>query len=480
VSIFPERLRCLSVAGCVSSVVYVFIAAIFWTDAIFIKSRWVSGSTCIVIALLTGLYFLGIPLVRTTPVRTIVIFAVIFAILGFVAGPFDSTDVFFYIAHGWAQAHYSGNPYAHRLRDIPNSIQDPMIASRWMSLNVNPWLDEPMPYGFVFAHLTYGLAWLGGGNWWFTFALFNLLNLAIHAAVSFLLWKTAGLIPGAEPKLILYLYTWSPLIVLQFLVNVHNDIIMASLIVLAFFLLMTERVVWVLPILVTAGLVKYAAFALVPLAVAFVVRRYGWKAASKSLLLAAALGAAISFPYVSQIESFRFHQIAVQVSDSTGSLHAFVTHGYRAMTRLMESEPLEIKTFDWFSGILLWMSVAAFALRQFLEASLGLKMSAAETAKRWTSILFAIVFVGSPQFYAWYIGILLPLSLLGAGRSRLTDVVVVLSGTHMVFGFLRNKAIGYFLFATAIPVLLVMVRRSKDAGRNPPILASSLSRPSTQ
>src|SRR5262249_46345906 len=149
------------------------------------------------------------------------------------------------------------------LRDIPNGLRDPMIGSRWMSLNRNPWLDEPLPYGFGFALLTRVLAWLGGGNWWLTYALFNLTNLTIHGAVSFLLWRTANLLPGSEPKLVLYLYAWSPLIVLQFLINLHNDILMASFIVLAFYFLLRGRAVWALPALVAAGFVKYAAFALV-------------------------------------------------------------------------------------------------------------------------------------------------------------------------------------------------------------------------
>ena len=87
-----------------------------------------------------------------------------------------------------------------------------------------------------------------------------------------------------------------------------------------------------------------------------------------------------------------------------------------------------------------------------------------EVADRWTSILFAVVFIGSSQFYTWYIGMVFPLSLLGLGGSRLTDIIVLLSGTHMAFNFMRGKAIGYFLLTTALPVMFVLWRNHKAPG----------------
>src|SRR5206468_2091043 len=163
----------------------------------------------------------------------------------------------------------------------------------------------------------------GSGNWWFTFGLFNLLNLAIHAGISYLLWRIAKLIPSIEPKIVLYLYSWSPLVVLQFLVNAHNDIIMASLILLAFYLLLRGRVAWSLPALVAAGFVKYAAFAIMPFAFLFVLRRHGSKAAAKTLGLSAIVGAAVSLPYIWGLPGFKVQQVIEQFTDSTGSLHTF-------------------------------------------------------------------------------------------------------------------------------------------------------------
>jgi hypothetical protein len=133
-----------------------------------------------------------------------------------------------------------------------------------------------------------------------------------------------------------------------------------------------------------------------------------------------------------------------------------------------------LETLSSVVKFVLWAVVAAFMMYQLRRAWLSRTSTAAEVAGRWTSILFAVVFVGSSQFYAWYIGIVFPLSLLGAGASRLTDLVVLLSGTHMAFNFLRGKAIGYFLVTTAIPVIYVIWSRLRES-QSGPLLASGLS-----
>lgn len=451
----PVRLRKLCVLGSISAVLYMLTALVFWTDAVFSQSDLIEVLLNLNVGLLTALYFAGIWTVRDSSTRIIVVFAIVFALLGFVAGPFDSTDVFFYIAQGWHQSHYNGNPYSNVLRDIPSGDQDPMIASRWMALNRNPWLDEPMPYGFGFALVTRTVAMLGGGNWFVTLILFNLINLIAHVTMSWLLWKTAALIPGVDPKLVLYLYTWSPLVVLQYLANVHNDIIMASLIVLAFYLLLKGRAAWALPALVGAGLVKHVAFALTPFALIFLLRRFGWRVAVNAALISVLLAAGASLPYVWDFGSFKLQQVAVQLTESTGSLHSFMTFTYRAIARLVSSDPVHLGAFARSTGLLLWGVVAIITIYQFRRAWSGKRSSPYDIAARWTSILFAVIFVGSSQFYIWYIGMVFPMALLTAGRNRLSDVVVLLSGTHMLFNFLHGKAIGHFLLATAIPLLLL-------------------------
>ena len=175
------------------------------------------------------------------------------------------------------------------------------------------------------------------------------------------------------------------------------------------------------------------------------------------------MAAAVSFPYVADLPLFKFKQMIAQYAESSGSLHAFITFTGRAVARLIPGGAFELSTFSWIAKVVLWALVGIFAIYQFRRAWLGWMYAPNEVASRWTSILFAIIFIGSSQFYSWYIGMLFPLSLLGAGRSRLTEIIVMLSGTHMLFAFLRSKAIGYFIISTAVPIALVLWRQRKSA-----------------
>src|SRR4029078_6991819 len=120
---------------------------------------------------------------------------------------------------------------------------------------------------------------------WLTLWLFGLLNLGMHAGTAFLLWKAGQLLPESNGELPLYLYASNPFIVLQYLADLHNDIIVAFLVVLAAYLVLKDRPSWSLPLLVAAGLIKYVTLVLVPFAFIFIVRRKNWKESVRACLL---------------------------------------------------------------------------------------------------------------------------------------------------------------------------------------------------
>jgi len=172
----------------------------------------------------------------------------------------------------------------------------------------------------------------------------------------------------------------------------------------------------------------------------------------------------ISLPYVWDLRAFKLQQFLAQLSESTGSLHAFITFSYRAVMHHFFEGSVDLDAFSQTTKVMLWAIVAMFGIYQLRRAWLFSRSGPMEVADRWTSILFAVVFIGSSQFYTWYIGMVFPLSLLGLGGSRLTDIIVLLSGTHMAFNFMRGKAIGYFLLTTALPVMFVLWRNHKAPG----------------
>ena len=232
-----------------------------------------------------------------------------------------------------------------------------MISTRWMQLNRNPWLDEPIPYGFGFALLTRALATVGNGNLWLTFWLFDLVNLLVHAAVAWLLWSTAHLIPGAEPKLVLYLYSWSPLVVLQYLADVHNDIIMAGLIVLAFYFLFTGRYLFSMPALVAAGFIKVRRVCAATVHDDQDQRAPRMEKRAEIHRVVVAARSRDQHSIHLGRRSLKAERLIAQLTESPGSLHAFLLFSYRAAGPLLAIEHENLDTLSTSVKFILWAIV---------------------------------------------------------------------------------------------------------------------------
>jgi hypothetical protein len=337
-----------------------------------------------------------------------------------------------------------------------------MINNAWMARNRNPWLDGPMPYGFLFALVSRAIAWLGGGNFWLTLALFSFLNLLMHAGTALFLWKASRLLPGDNAKATLYLYSWNPFVVLQYLADSHNDIIVGFLVVVAAYLLLKDRPFWTLPLLVAAGLIKYVPLVLTPFALVFLIRRKGWKSGAGAVLLSAAIVCAAAAPYVSEFASFKYHLIWIQFSESTGSLHAFMKYSFRALGRVWPPLANFLSSFGAVTHATLWLMFAGFTARELFVSWKQPVVEPFMMIQKWMSILFVLIFVASSQFYAWYIGMMFPLAILTRGTTLVADCVIALSGTHILsFTFLRGRAIGYFLIATLLPVVYQLAQRHR-------------------
>ena len=386
---------------------------------------------------------------RVHSLATVVVPALPLMFTAFITIPYDSTDVFLYMDSGWAQAAYGANPYTTVLREIPGIDRDPLIREEWMRTNKNPWMDLPFVYGFLFAHLVKAIAWVGNGNWWLTLGLFKLVNVAAYGATAFLLLSLASKLKFERPDVVLYLFMWSPLILLHHIANAHNDLLMGFLIVAAVSLVAHRKGMWAPAVLVAAMMVKYVAVLLIPGFLYFIARREGSRRMLAGILLAGAFAFAVSLPYAWDITRFRFDLMAAQLNKITaGSLFSFFFYIYRALSRL--AAPLgSLESFGNGLRIVLWAVSAMLILRQARRFIVKLKPDLEDLIGLSSWILFAIIFIGSTQFYSWYIGMLFPLALLLREADALRRFVVLLSATHVLsLTSLRGKGIGYFAAAT--------------------------------
>ncbi|MCA1594424.1 MAG: hypothetical protein LC754_17725 [Acidobacteria bacterium] len=426
---------------------------------------------------LLPLYWKGYRIVKASDdrrvARTIACFAALFCLLAIFTFPFHSTDVFGYINRGWQQVHYGQNPYIYAVGDIPQWQQDPML---W-----NHWIYNPNPYGFLFSLLARSVAYVGHGNWWLMLFLFKSVNALAYAVIAWLVWSGAKLSGHARPAVALYAFLWNPLVLMHHIANGHNDLLAGCLIALAFYLLLKDRCVWVVPVLVAATLMKYAPALLIPPALIFVFRRKGWKVAALGCLLGALVFVLVSAPYLQDWRLLRLEDIRDNATLIDNSLHSLLIHIYENAARL-------VPALDQFHGAVdalikntLRFGLLVFFVFQVYRARKD--SSAYSLLERCTLILFVLICVASSKFNAWYLGMLLPPALLLEERHWLRRLIILISCTELLSltFFKQAYMINYFgLIVVPAWIIRRQVRKEKASGvepgegvRSTPILPAS-------
>lgn len=404
---------------------------------------------------LVGCYILGFRRVKASAQGALLPaflgFGCLFALFAMYTFPFHSTDLYGYINRGWQQAHYGMNPYVSVVDDVFNWQADPMLT--------NHWVNNPCPYGFLFANAAKWLCMLGSGDPILTLFLFKGANVLAHGVTAWLIWAGCRRMNLARPDLALYLYVWNPLILMHQLANGHNDILMGCLATLGVYLVLVEAWAWVVPVLVAATLMKYAAGLMIPLALLYIGKNKGWKTAGVScaygLLTFALLGAG----YLKDWEHFRFGQMGENATLTHNSLHAMVYHLYEWGTGVMA--PALSATVDGVgSGLkmVLWGGFLA-GYGGWLLHRIRQKAFTFETFV-FAALFFQLMLVGvvSSKFYAWYIGMFFPMALFLRAGHWLRHLVIAVSCTQVLsLTFLGQAHIANYLVMMLVPAIGVAV-----------------------
>jgi hypothetical protein len=390
---------------------------------------------------------------RTPNVRLVVGFGIVFCLLAFFIYPFHSTDVFGYINRGWQQVHYHQNPYVYFTAEIPHWQQDPMLRDHW--------IYNPNPYGFLFTLLARVLARIGNGNWWLTLFLFKGVNVLAYAATSWLVWSGVKRLGHAKPVTDLYLFMWNPLILLHHIANGHNDILTGYFVALAVYLGIAGAGFWIIPVLVLATLLKYGPAVLIPLALIFVIKNYGWKTAILSSLLGVAIFVVVSAPYLLEWKQFRLEDIKGNATLIDNSLHSFLIHIFENVARLLPPLSSYHGLVDGLIKNVLRLGLIVFLLAQLV--TIPKNFSANIFLKKSLLIMFVLICVASSKFNAWYMGMLLPLALLLDARYWLRRLVVLITAAELFsLTFFKQAYMLNFFAMILVPSWIVFRKVRKE------------------
>ena len=167
------------------------------------------------------------------------------ALLGCIAYPFLSHDLFNYLFDARILTHYGLNPYTHTALDFQKDLW-----TRFMH-----WTQRSYPYGPTFLPLTLIPSFLGWGKFSITFFLYKLMNGTLYFLAVYFLNK--------KNKKIALLFATHPLVIIEGIFNGHNDLIAVSFGLIGIYLLERKYNIWSRILFLFSAGIKYVTFPIV-------------------------------------------------------------------------------------------------------------------------------------------------------------------------------------------------------------------------
>ncbi|MBI4301133.1 MAG: glycosyltransferase family 39 protein [Chloroflexi bacterium] len=318
-------------------------------------------------------------------IRIVVIFAILFSLTLSLSYPVMSNDIFKYAFNGRILAIYHANPFLTTPDAFSNDPYLPLVY----------WHNRLSAYGPIWRWMEASSALLAPGN-----CLATILTLK-GWSISFFLADTAlvyAILRRTHPeKAVLgtMIFAWNPLIVIESAVNGHNDSVLVFFLLLAVYLALTRKYLWVIPALVLSVLIKPVTIILIPIFALYVLKELeNTKQRLQVALGAAALSivivTALYLPFWQGIETLKG---LARENWIGGSLAALV---YEIMSRLgVNSNPARNITQVLF--------LLPFGLIYARELIAILRRKSGNIALSTFSILFWYLVLASFWFLPWYL-----------------------------------------------------------------------------
>lgn len=313
--------------------------------------------------------------------------------------PFTCQDVYYYIATGQLQSHYQANPYLTSAHQIAGWSADPFLSTTRWGFLVNV-------YGPVWTQITHGLTSLAGNHLWLAVLLFKLFAGLVHLLNTVLIGLTAGRM-NANPVQAMLVYGWNPLLLFELPGHAHNDALLLTFVILAFYALSRGRDVFAIPFLTLAALVKYTPVLLIPFFGLWLIAKRRLKALMLGCLISLILLLTAWVPYWEGIETLsglsrqmNFYSIKSLHSLSFQALHAWLPE----IPRLV--------VFEAAAKGLLAMFMLVFIYLLFKLWGNGREANLEALAKFSIAVIIGYLLLANKWFQPWYLAWLIPLAAL--------------------------------------------------------------------
>ena len=230
-------------------------------------------------------YHLAQRVTRQINARLLLVLTVVLAVVGSLIYPSNGSDLFDYAGFERMWVVYGDNPLFALPINHPTDWATPLV-----------WFPDRTPaYGPLWAILTWPLVRLAGDSPTAIVLGYKLLSIAAFAACCWLIWR---IVEPARRQQSLLLFAWSPLVLVEILGKVHNDILPALGMLAAIWLCGHPAARRTSLSFIAAGaLVKVTSLTAAPPILRHLWQRHGWRAVVPGLALAGLLAAACYAPF---------------------------------------------------------------------------------------------------------------------------------------------------------------------------------------
>lgn len=195
-------------------------------------------------------------------IKQVYIFIAISATICIFIIPFISSDIFYYLGIGRLDAKYGQNPYYTTITEFVESEDNEKYLENDTTLaagHSNPWSDTTVVYGPIWTLICKIIAGMSFGNIDIGLLSFKILGVLVHILNCYIIYKLT------KKKIFVLLYGLNPFILLEGIVNVHNDIYIITFVLASiYFLLKKKNILASITFLALATAIKYFTILLLP------------------------------------------------------------------------------------------------------------------------------------------------------------------------------------------------------------------------
>ncbi len=313
-------------------------------------------------------------------------FVIVISFIFMMILPYLSSDIFYYMGDGWLLAKHKQNPYYTSVADLQNQgINDEILN------NTGYWKKTTSTYGPLWNIIAAVLTSFSFGNVTISLFIFKIASLLVHILNCYLIYKITK-----SHKYIL-LYGLNPLILLEFLGNVHNDIYLLLFMLIALYFLVRKKNIYLGMLFLSLSIsVKYSTALIVPFILIYCFRN---KTIPKRILYCIISGLSIVtiviLLYMPYFRDFTiFTNMLVQGERFSQSIQAFLLTSARDIFDVVNK--IALPTF-----MIIYICI-------LITLVFKRKVSFKELMRKYNFIMLIFIFVVLVNFQKWYILWLIP------------------------------------------------------------------------